>query len=128
MAGTAATIVSGAVAERIKYRSFLVFSFVLVAVIYTIPGHWLWGGGWLSQKGCFDFAGSTVVIAVLGLMLTDLPYMYGVALSASFAVLVVMLASVSLLPALLSYLGPRVDRLRIPLLGRSLRRAEESGR
>ena len=65
-------------------------------------------------------AGSTVVIAVLGLFLTGLPYMYGVAISASLAVLVVMLASITLLPALLSYLGPRVDRLRIPLLGRSL--------
>jgi RND superfamily putative drug exporter len=66
-------------------------------------------------------AGSTVVIAVSGLMLTGLPYMYGVALSASAAVLVVMLAAVTLLPALLSYLGPRVDRLRIPFLGRTLR-------
>jgi RND superfamily putative drug exporter len=66
-------------------------------------------------------AGCTVVIAVLGLMLTGLPYMYGVAISASMAVLVVMLASVSLLPALLSYLGPRVDRLRLPLLGRAAR-------
>ena len=65
-------------------------------------------------------AGSTVVIAVLGLFITGLPYMYGVAISASLAVLVVMLASITLLPALLSYLGPRVDRLRIPFLGRSL--------
>ncbi len=65
-------------------------------------------------------AGATVVIAVLGLALTGLPYMYGVAISASIAVLVVMLAAVSLLPALLAYLGPRVDRLRIPFLGRSL--------
>jgi RND superfamily putative drug exporter len=65
-------------------------------------------------------AGSTVVIAVLGLFLTGLPYMYGVAISASLAVLVVMLASITLLPALLSYLGPRVDRLRIPFLGRRL--------
>ena len=64
-------------------------------------------------------AGATVVIAVLGLCLTGLPYMYGVAISASIAVLVVMLASVTLLPALLSYLGPRVDRLRIPFLGRT---------
>jgi putative drug exporter of the RND superfamily len=71
-------------------------------------------------------AGSTVVIAVLGLFLTGLPYMYGVAISASLAVLVVMLAAVTLLPALLSYLGPRVDRLRIPLLGRSLK-AEGDG-
>src|SRR3954454_23596274 len=66
-------------------------------------------------------AGCTVVIAVLGLVLTGLPYMYGVAISASMAVLVVMLAAVPLLPALLSYLGPNVDRLRIPLLGRALR-------
>jgi RND superfamily putative drug exporter len=66
-------------------------------------------------------AGATVVIAVLGLFLTGLPYMYGVAISASLAVLVVMLAAVTLLPALLSYLGPRVDRWHIPFLGRSPR-------
>jgi RND superfamily putative drug exporter len=71
-------------------------------------------------------AGSTVVIAVLGLFLTGLPYMYGVAISASLAVLVVMLAAVTLLPALLSYLGPKVDRLRIPFLGRTLK-AEGDG-
>jgi putative drug exporter of the RND superfamily len=71
-------------------------------------------------------AGGTVVIAVLGLFLTGLPYMYGVAISASLAVLVVMLAAVTLLPALLSYLGPKVDRLRIPLLGRTLK-AEGNG-
>jgi putative drug exporter of the RND superfamily len=71
-------------------------------------------------------AGSTVVIAVLGLFLTGLPYMYGVAISASLTVLVMMSAAVTLLPALLSYLGPRVDRLRIPLLGRSLK-AEGDG-
>jgi putative drug exporter of the RND superfamily len=66
-------------------------------------------------------AGFTVVIAVLGLLLTGLPYMTGVAISASLAVLVVMLAAVTLLPALLSYLGPRVDRLKIPFLGGALR-------
>ena len=66
-------------------------------------------------------AGATVVVAVLGLALTGLPYMYGVALSASFAVLVVMLAAVTLLPALLSYLGPKVDRWRLPFLGRGLK-------
>jgi putative drug exporter of the RND superfamily len=66
-------------------------------------------------------AGATVVIAVLGLMLTGLTYMYGVAIATSIAVLVVMLASITLLPAFLSYLGPRVDRLRIPLLGRALK-------
>jgi RND superfamily putative drug exporter len=71
-------------------------------------------------------AGSTVVIAVLGLFLTGLPYMYGVAISASLAVLVVMLAAITLLPALLSYLGPRVDRLRIPFLGRGMK-AEGNG-
>ncbi|MGH2991248.1 MAG: MMPL family transporter [Solirubrobacterales bacterium] len=71
-------------------------------------------------------AGATVVIAVLGLFLTGLPYMFGVAISASIAVLVVMLAAVTLLPALLSYLGPRVDRLRIPFLGRTLK-AESGG-
>src|SRR5215207_7963560 len=66
-------------------------------------------------------AGGTVVIAVLGLFLTGLPYMYSVAIAASLAVLVVMLAAVTLLPALLSYLGPNVDRLRIPFLGRTLK-------
>jgi Amt family ammonium transporter len=63
-AGTAATIVSGAVAERIKYVSFIVFSFILVAFIYPIVGHWVWGGGWLAELGFFDFAGSTVVHSV----------------------------------------------------------------
>jgi putative drug exporter of the RND superfamily len=72
-------------------------------------------------------AGSTVVIAILGLFLTALPYMYGVAISASLAVLVVMLASITLLPSLLAYLGPNVDRLRIPILGRRLDRVEEDG-
>ncbi len=66
-------------------------------------------------------AGCIVVIAVLGLFLTGLSYMYGVAISASCAVLIVMLASITLLPALLSYLGPKVDRWHIPLLGRTLR-------
>ncbi|OGB89748.1 ammonia permease [candidate division WOR-1 bacterium RIFCSPHIGHO2_01_FULL_53_15] len=65
-AGTAATIVSGAVAERIKYVSFIAFSFILVAVIYPIVGHWIWGGGWLAVSGFWDFAGSTVVHSVGG--------------------------------------------------------------
>ncbi len=64
--GTAATIVSGAVAERIKYKSFIVFSFVMAIFIYPITGHWIWGGGWLSQLGMWDFAGSTVVHSVGG--------------------------------------------------------------
>lgn len=64
--GTAATIVSGAVAERIKYLSFIVFSFALTLVIYPIVGHWVWGGGFLAQIGFFDFAGDTVVHSVGG--------------------------------------------------------------
>ena len=64
--GTAATIVSGAVAERIKYISFIVFSFVLTLVIYPIVGHWIWGGGWLAQLGFKDFAGDTAVHSVGG--------------------------------------------------------------
>jgi ammonium transporter, Amt family len=65
-AGTAATIVSGAVAERIKFVAFLVFSFLLVAFIYPVTGHWIWGGGWLSVANFRDFAGSTVVHSVGG--------------------------------------------------------------
>ncbi|NLV50154.1 MAG: ammonium transporter [Clostridiales bacterium] len=64
--GTAATIVSGAVAERIKYLSFIVFSFVLTLVIYPVVGHWIWGGGWLAKLGFLDFAGDTVVHSVGG--------------------------------------------------------------
>jgi Amt family ammonium transporter len=65
-AGTAATIVSGAVAERIKYLSFIAFSFIMAICIYPVVGHWIWGGGWLSQMGFVDFAGSTVVHSVGG--------------------------------------------------------------
>ena len=65
-AGTAATIVSGCVAERIKYFSFIAFSFVIVGIIYPVVGHWIWGGGWLSQKGFLDFAGSTQVHSIGG--------------------------------------------------------------
>lgn len=64
--GTAATIVSGAVAERIKYNSFIIFSFLMAMFIYPIVGHWIWGGGWLHVKGMLDFAGSTVVHSVGG--------------------------------------------------------------
>ncbi len=64
--GTAATIVSGAVAERIKFGSFLAFSFILCVLIYPVVGHWIWGGGWLAGLGMFDFAGSTVVHSVGG--------------------------------------------------------------
>jgi Amt family ammonium transporter len=65
-AGTAATIVSGAVAERIKFLSFFVFSLCLVGLCYPVTGHWVWGGGWLSELGFWDFAGSTVVHSVGG--------------------------------------------------------------
>jgi len=65
-AGTAATIVSGAVAERIKFGAFFLFCFAMVGVIYPIGGHWIWGGGWLAKMGMFDFAGSTVVHSIGG--------------------------------------------------------------
>ncbi len=64
--GTAATIVSGAVAERVKYISFILFSFVLTLIIYPIVGHWVWGGGWLADLGFLDFAGDTAVHSVGG--------------------------------------------------------------
>lgn len=64
--GTAATIVSGAVAERIKFKAFIFFTIFIAMVIYPIGGHWIWGGGWLAELGMFDFAGSTVVHSVGG--------------------------------------------------------------
>ena len=65
-AAAAATIVSGAVAERMKFKSYLIYSIVITAFIYPISGHWHWGGGWLAQLGFIDFAGSTLVHAVGG--------------------------------------------------------------
>ena len=65
-AGTAATIVSGCVAERIHYKSYMVFTVFLVALSYPITGHWIWGGGWLYNLGFWDFAGSTVVHCIGG--------------------------------------------------------------
>jgi Amt family ammonium transporter len=65
-AATAATIVSGAVAERIKLKSFMIFSTIFVAFIYTIAGSWKWGGGFLDAAGFYDFAGSTLVHSVGG--------------------------------------------------------------
>lgn len=62
----AASIISGAVAERIKYSTFIIFSFLMVAFVYPVVGHWVWGNGWLVAKGMFDFAGSTVVHSVGG--------------------------------------------------------------
>lgn len=70
-AATAATIVSGAVAERIKFTSYLIYSFVVCAFIYPVFGSWAWGSllhgnGWLEAKGFIDFAGSTVVHSIGG--------------------------------------------------------------
>jgi Amt family ammonium transporter len=65
-AATAATIVSGAMAERTKFASYLIFSFVITLIIYPIVGHWVWGSGFLSELGFHDFAGSTVVHSVGG--------------------------------------------------------------
>lgn len=58
---TAATIVSGAMAERTKFSMYVIFSILVSTIIYPIEGHWAWGGGWLSEMGFHDFAGSTVV-------------------------------------------------------------------
>ena len=64
-AATAATIVSGAMAERTKFTGYLLYSVVISAVIYPVSGHWIWGdGGWLAEAGFHDFAGSTVVHSV----------------------------------------------------------------
>ncbi len=63
---TAATIVSGAMAERTKFSSYCIYSIIISALIYPISGHWIWGGGWLSQLGFHDFAGSTAVHMVGG--------------------------------------------------------------
>ena len=72
-AATAATIVSGAVAERIEFKSYLIYSVLISAFVYPVSGHWIWGGlageasrGWLEQLGFHDFAGSTVVHSVGG--------------------------------------------------------------
>lgn len=59
--GTAATIVAGGMAERMKFVSYLIYSFLISAIIYPIIGHWIWGGGWLASLDFHDFAGSTVV-------------------------------------------------------------------
>lgn len=66
-AATAATIVSGAMAERTRFGSYCIYSIVMTIVIYPITGHWIWGGGWLSALGFHDFAGSTAVHLVGGM-------------------------------------------------------------
>ena len=65
-AATAATIVSGAMAERTNFSGYLAYSVVITAFIYPVVGHWIWGGGWLAEMGIIDFAGSTVVHSVGG--------------------------------------------------------------
>jgi len=63
---TAATIVSGAMAERTKFSTYCVYSFMMSFVVYPIEAHWVWGGGWLAQLGFHDFAGSTLIHMVGG--------------------------------------------------------------
>ena len=65
-AGIAVTIVTGAIAERVKFIAFVLFSLFLGCIGYPIIGHWIWGGGWLAKLGFWDFAGSTVVHSVGG--------------------------------------------------------------
>jgi Amt family ammonium transporter len=65
-AATSATIVSGAMAERTQFKSYLIYTCFISAIIYPISGHWIWGGGWLANLGFHDFAGSTVVHSVGG--------------------------------------------------------------
>ena len=64
---TSATIVSGAMAERTKFSAYCIYSAVISLLIYPVSGHWIWGGGWLSQMGFHDFAGSTAVHMVGGI-------------------------------------------------------------
>jgi Amt family ammonium transporter len=65
-AATAATIVSGAIAERTKFTTYLIFSLLMTLLIYPISGSWVWNGGWLAKMGFTDFAGSSVVHSVGG--------------------------------------------------------------
>ena len=65
-AATSATILSGAIAERMKFSAYIIVSVILVALIYPVIAHWIWGGGWLASMGFHDFAGSTVVHSVGG--------------------------------------------------------------
>ena len=64
--GAAATIVAGAMAERMKFVAYLLYTVVISSLVYPIIGHWIWGGGWLAEMGFADFAGSTVVHATGG--------------------------------------------------------------
>lgn len=64
--GAAATIVAGGMAERMRFVAYLMYSFIVSALVYPIVGHWVWGGGWLADIGFHDYAGSTVVHALGG--------------------------------------------------------------
>lgn len=63
------SIVSGAVAERINFRAYLLYAILMTTFIYPIAGHWIWGGGWISKLGMLDFAGSAVIHALGGFQL-----------------------------------------------------------
>ncbi len=76
-AGTTATIVAGAVAERMRFLAYLTYSFLISALVYPIVGHWVWGGGWLAGMGFHDFAGSTVVHGVGGVTALLAAWMLG---------------------------------------------------
>ncbi|MEM1180259.1 MAG: ammonium transporter [Acidobacteriota bacterium] len=76
-AGTAATIVSGAVAERMRFTAYLAYSFLITAFVYPVVGHWVWGGGWLASLDFHDFAGSTVVHGVGGVSALIAAWMLG---------------------------------------------------
>jgi Amt family ammonium transporter len=76
-AATAATIVSGAVAERIKFAAYLILAVVITSITYPVVGHWIWGGGWLSNLGFIDLAGSTVVHSVGGWSALVAAYLLG---------------------------------------------------
>ena len=74
---TSVTIVSGAVAERMKFSTYLVFSAIMTAIIYPISGHWVWGGGWIGEMGAIDFAGGTVVHINAGISALVMAVMLG---------------------------------------------------
>ena len=70
---TAATIVSGAMAERTKFSAYCIYSAVISLLIYPIAGHWVWGGGWLADMGFHDFAGSTAVHMLVEVVISKVP-------------------------------------------------------
>lgn len=74
---TAATIISGAMAERTKFSAYIFYSIAMSMIVYPISGHWIWGGGWLAERGFHDFAGSTAVHMVGGVAALLGAYMLG---------------------------------------------------